>query len=290
MTTTEFDPVRFKQTQRTSWNAISAGWSDCQDDFETGGAPVTRQLLELGGVRAGQRVLDVGTGIGEPAMTAAAVVGPEGHVTGIDLAPEMIDRARERAGTTGNVGFAVGDVESMDFPAASFDVVLSRWGLMFAVDHVRAFRAVARVLAPGGVLAAAVWAVPGSAAPMMSLGFQVLSGRLDLSPPPPGTPGPFSMGEPEVVAAELTEAGFGDVEVRSFQVPFVLGSAADYVAFNKVVSPPWLKDMLRERFGSEDDPDTWAEVGRAVEPHRADDGTIALPSETLLLRATTPTG
>lgn len=284
MTTTEFDPVQFKQTQRKTWNAISAGWSRCQDVFETGGGPVTRQLLTLGGVRAGQRVLDVGTGIGEPALTAAAVVGETGHVTGIDLAPEMIERARQRAGATANVEFAVGDVESMDFPAASFDVVLSRWGLMFAVDHVRAFRALGDVLAPGGVLAAAVWAAPASA-PMMSLGFQVLSGRLDLAPPPPGTPGPFSMGDPDEVASELMAAGFDDVEVRSFQVPFVLDSVEDYVAFNKVVSPPWLKNMLRERFGSADDPGTWAAVGEAVEPHRTDDGTIALPSETLLLRA-----
>jgi SAM-dependent methyltransferase len=290
MTATDFDPVAFKRMQRTNWNAISAGWALCQEDFETGGAPVTARLLELGGVRAGQRVLDVGTGLGEPALTAAGVVGSTGHVVGIDLAPDMIDRARRRAGAAGNVEFAVGDVESMDFPAASFDVVLSRWGLMFAVDHVRTFRALATILAPGGVLVAAVWAEPASAAPMMSLGFQVLSRRLDLPPPRPGTPGPFSMGDPEAVAEELAEAGFGDVEVTSFLAPFVLGSPADYVAFNRVVSPPGLKSMLRERFGSEDDPETWAEVGRTVEPYRTKEGTIALPSRTLLLRATARTG
>lgn len=287
MTTTGFDPVQFKQAQRNTWNAISAGWARCEDDFETGGAPVTARLLELGEVRAGQRVLDVGTGLGEPAMTAAAVVGSTGHVTGIDLAPDMIARARRRA--TPNVDFAVGDVESMDFADSSFDVVLSRWGLMFAVDHVRTFRALAKVLVPGGVLAAAVWAEPG-AAPMMSTGFQVLSKRLDLPPAPPEAPSPFSMAEPNALAAELVEAGFGDVEVTSFDAPFVLDSAADYVAFNKVVSPPWLKNMIREQFGSEDDPDTWVEVGAAVEPHRAKDGTISLPSKALLLRATAPTG
>lgn len=287
MTTTRFDPVEFKKTQRTNWNAISAGWARCEDEFETGGAPVTARLLALGGVRAGQRVLDVGTGIGEPAMSAAALVGTAGHVTGIDLAPDMIARARQRAAS--NVEFAVGDVESMDFPAASFDVVLSRWGLMFAVDHVAAFRALARVLVPGGVLAAAVWAAP-AAAPMMSKGFQVLSKRLDLPPAPPEAPSPFSMADPDAVAGELTEAGFDSVEVTSFDAPFVVGSAEDYVAFNKVVTPPGLKNMLRERFGSEDDPETWAEVGRAVEPHRTADGTISLPSQALLLRATTPSG
>ncbi|WP_194832809.1 class I SAM-dependent methyltransferase [Nocardia sp. XZ_19_369] len=290
MTTAEFDPVSFKRTQRANWNAISAGWLSCSDDFETGGAPVTARLLELGGVRPGHRVLDVGTGTGEPALSAAAVVGATGAVTGIDLAPDMISRAREKARGLENIEFVVGDVESLYFPAASFDVVLSRWGLMFAVDHVEMFRTLARVLAPGGTLAAAVWAAPGSAAPMMSLGFQVIAGRLELPPPPPGAPGPFSMGDPAEVGAELTKAGFREVEVTAFRVPFVLESPERFIEFNKVVIPPGLKMLLRERFGSADDPATWAAVGKAAEPYRTSGGKVALPSEALLLRAVAPIG
>ncbi|MEV6561664.1 class I SAM-dependent methyltransferase [Nocardia sp. NPDC051756] len=290
MTTAEFDPVSFKQTQRANWNAISEGWLSCSADFESGGAPVTARLLELAGVRRGHRVLDVGTGTGEPALSAAAVVGATGAVTGIDLAPDMIDRARDRGRGMGNIEFAVGDVESLDFPAASFDVVLSRWGLMFAVDRVETFRTLARVLVPGGLLAAAVWAVPGSAAPMMSLGFQTIAERLELPPAPPGAPGPFSMGDPEAVAAELAKAGFGEVEVTAFQVPFVLESPQRFIEFNKVVIPPGLKTMLRERFGSADDPETWAAVGAAVEPYRTSEGAVALPSKALLLRAVAPIG
>ncbi|MBF6331913.1 class I SAM-dependent methyltransferase [Nocardia transvalensis] len=290
MTTAEFDPVSFKRTQRTNWNAISEGWMSCLGDFETGGAPVTARLLELGGVKPGHRVLDVGTGIGEPALSAAAVVGPTGKVTGIDLAPDMIARARARAHDVDNVEFVVGDVESLEFPAASFDVVLSRWGLMFAVDRVETFRTLARVLVPGGVLAAAVWAMPWSDVPMMSLGFQVLSTRLELPPASPGAPGPFSMGDPQTVGSELAEAGFDEVEVTASQAPFVLESPERYIEFNKVVSPPGLKDMLRQRFGSEDDPDTWAAVGKAVEPYRTSAGRISLPSKTLLLRAVAPIG
>ncbi|MFC9438493.1 class I SAM-dependent methyltransferase [Nocardia sp. NPDC057030] len=288
--TTEFDPVRFKHTQRANWNAISAGWMSCSADFETGGAPVTAALLDLAGVRPGQRVLDIGTGTGEPALSAAAVVGASGAVTGIDLAPEMIGRARDRGRGVGNVEFVVGDVESLNFPAASFDVVLSRWGLMFAVDRVETFRALARVLVPGGLLAAAVWAAPGSEAPMMSLGFQVIARRLELPPAPPGAPGPFSMGDQEAVGAELVKAGFGDVEVSEFRVPFVLESPQRFIEFNKVVIPPGLRTMLRERFGSADDPETWAAVGEAVEPYRTPEGTVALPSKALLLRAVAPIG
>ncbi|RJO72520.1 class I SAM-dependent methyltransferase [Nocardia panacis] len=282
MTTAAFDPVAFKNTQRVNWNAISSGWLSCEADFESGGAPVTARLLELGGVRAGQRVLDIGTGTGQPALTAAAVVGPAGRVVGIDLAPEMIALAADRA--PANAEFRVGDADSMEFPDASFDVVLSRWGLMFAVDRTALFRTVERVLTRGGVLAAAVWAEP-AAAPMMSLGYRVLAERLELPTGPAGAPGPFSMADPDLIAAELAEAGFAEVSVQLYEVPFLVESPGRYAEFNKVVSPPGLKDKIRERFGSVDDAPTWAAVGAAVEPYRRPDGRVALPSTTLLLRA-----
>lgn len=288
MTAAEFDPVKFKDMQRANWNAISAGWASSQDDFERGGAAVTARLLELAGVKPGQTVLDVGTGVGEPALTVADVVGPTGRVVGVDLAPAMVAIATERAGAVGNVEFVVGDVESLDFPPASFDVVLSRWGLMFAVDHVKTFQELANVLVPGGVLAASVWVGSVAEVPMMSIGYEVLSARLDLPPAPPGAPGPFSMGDPVALRTELSVAGFVDVEVREFTVPFVLDSVERYVAFNKAASPPGLKDMLRERYGDEDE--TWDAIGAAAESYRAADGTISLPSKTLLLRAVAPGG
>ncbi|HEV8554970.1 MAG TPA: class I SAM-dependent methyltransferase [Actinophytocola sp.] len=279
-----FDAVRYKQVQAATWNAISAGWSLCQEEFERGGGPVTARLLELGGVRPGHAVLDVATGIGEPALTAAGVVGPTGRVVGIDLAPDMIAVARTRAGGLANVEFLVGDLESIGLPPASFDVVISRWGLMFAADHVAAFRSLARVLVPGGVLTAAVWGPPEEA-PMLSLGFQVLSSRLDLPAAPPGAPGPFSMADAGAVGAEVAAGGFVDVEVTPFSVPFVLDSPERYAEFNKVVSPPELKMMIRERYGDENDPATWAAVAEAVLPHRTANGRIDLTSKALLLRA-----
>jgi SAM-dependent methyltransferase len=289
MTVTGFDPVAFKAMQRINWNAISAGWSTWQDEFERGGAPVTARLLELGGVRAGHRVLDVATGVGEPALTAAEVVGPAGRVVGVDLAPDMIAVARRRAGDAGNVEFRVGDLESLEFGAGEFDVVLSRWGLMFAVDQVAAFRSLACVLVPGGVLAAAVWG-PGPEVPMMALGYRVLAARLGLAPPPAGSPGPFSMADPGVLGAELAAAGFEDVTVTPFPVPFVLDSAERFVEFTRAATPAGLKEMLRDRFGRVDDPETWAAVHSAVLPYRIADGSVSLPSTALLVRAVNPAG
>ncbi|GAA4299691.1 hypothetical protein GCM10023178_70300 [Actinomadura luteofluorescens] len=199
----------------------------------------------------------------------------------------MLDLARRRAEGTPNIGFAEADVESIDLPAASFDVVLSRWGLMFAVDHVAAFRGLARLLVPGGVLAAAVWGeAPG--APTISLGFRVLSERLELPPPPPGTPGPFSMADPEPLAAELAAAGFTDVSVTEFVVRFPFDSVEQCVAFTRAVTPPMLLRKVAERFGSADDPGTWQAFADATEPYRSGDGAFTLPSTALIVRAAVP--
>ena len=287
MTSTRFDPVRFKATQRANWNAMSAGWLSWQEKFERGAAAVSERLLDLGGVRAGHRVLDIGTGIGEPAGHAARVVGEQGRVTAVDLSEDMVDIARTRLEPLGNVEVHQGDIETLDLPADSFDVVLSRWGLMFAVDHVAAFAAAARVLTPSGTLAASVWGSPETA-PMVSRGFRVLTERLELPTPPPGEPSPYSMSDPEQVERELREAGFAEVSITEFDAPFWLVDTDEYVEFYRTCSPPGLLAMIEQRFGSQDDPGTWNAVAASVEPYRGADGRIILPSRALLIRAVTP--
>ncbi|HET6503012.1 MAG TPA: class I SAM-dependent methyltransferase [Amycolatopsis sp.] len=287
MGSTQFDPVRFKTMQRANWNAMSGGWLSWQHKFERGARAVTERLLDLGAVGPGRRVLDIGTGIGEPALTAAGAVGAAGRVTGIDLARDMVEIARGRAAGLPQAEFAEGDLESLALPAASFDTVISRWALMFAVDHVAAFREVARVLVPGGILAAAVWGPPETAV-MVNRGYEVLKRRLGLPDTLPGEPSPYSMADPEQVHGELKAAGFTDISVTEFEVPFWLESEDDYVEFYRTCSPPGLLTMIRERFGSEDDPETWAAIAASVEPYRVDGGGIPLPSIALLIRAVHP--
>jgi enediyne biosynthesis protein CalE5 len=287
LTSTRFDPTRFKATQRDNWNAMSAGWLAWQDRFERGGGAVSKRMLELGGVRAGHRVLDVGTGIGEPAMSAARVVGEHGGVVAVDMSEDMVEIARKRLAPLGNAEVRRGDVETLDLPPASFDVVLSRWGLMFAVDHVAAFASVARLLKPGGTLAAAVWGPPETA-PMVARGFRVLAERLELPQPPPDEPNPYSMSDPRQVERDLVEAGFTDISVAGFDAPFWLTGTDEYVEFYRTCSPPALLDMIERRFGDRDDQDTWNAVGASVEGYLGADGRIDLSSRALLIRAVIP--
>jgi ubiquinone/menaquinone biosynthesis C-methylase UbiE len=291
MSVPQLDLPAVKEEIRSSWNATSSGWEAVQDVFERGAASMTNRLLDLGGVREGQTVLDVATGLGEPALTAARRVGPRGRVLGMDLAAGMVAVARRRAENLGgenldNVEFLVADLESLDLPPGSFDVVLSRWGLMFAVDHVGAFRTLARLLTPGGVLAASVWSEP-QRAPMMSTGYAVLAQHLSMPPPPPGLPGPFSMSDPDQLIVELTEAGFTEIVVEEFTVPFWLTSPQEYVEFHRAVLPPKLSQRVAE-LGPDGEAEAWAMVGAAVERHCSADGTVLLPSTALCMRAVAP--
>ncbi len=97
MTTQPFDPVRYKEGLRLDWDAVASGWKQWWKTIEQGAQPVSDRLVALAKIQPGHWVLDVATGIGEPAITAARIVGPTGRVVGIDQAPRMLAIARERA-------------------------------------------------------------------------------------------------------------------------------------------------------------------------------------------------
>lgn len=286
MTSTEFDPAAYKDTQRSRWNAASGGWRAWSGLFERGAASVTAKLLELGGVGPGRRVLDVATGQGEPALTAARLVAPGGHVVGVDISPGMLAVARERAAGLPNVEFVEADLESLDRPAGSFDVVLSRFGLMLAVDHVASFKLLARLLVPGGVLAAAVWGPPSNS--LFGAGPAALSQYLGLPPPSPDVPGPYAMSDPRRTQEELAAAGFQEVSVTEHTVPFQFDSLEEYLRYTRETMQPASAEAVRQRFGSVDAPEAWEVVAAAVRPHLDAQGVLRLPSLALLLRAVRP--
>lgn len=274
VTIDELDRIRAEQT--IVWDAVSEGWRAWADEFESAASSVSRLLIRLGGVREGQSVLDFGTGLGEPALTAAEVVGPTGRVVGVDLSPAMVASARGRAGAGFNVDFVVGDVDAVP---GGHDVVLSRWALPLTGDHEAALRALRAALLPGGVLAAAVWGPPASV-PMIALGFATVSRHLALDPPPPGGPGPFALADPVLLHDTVANAGFRDVEVTEHVVDFGLVSPDAFARFTLATLPP----RLRERVAQDPDGVRRALVEAAAQ--RLDgDGHVALPSTCLCVRA-----
>jgi SAM-dependent methyltransferase len=143
------------------WKCAAPFWEKHRDIIRQMFAPVTQALVEDGQIGSGHAVLDIATGAGDPALSVAAVAGPEGKVFGIDPVPEMVAAARRAADRLGvsNAQFDVAFADDLPFPADTFDAVVSRFGVMFFPSPVDGVREMLRVLKPGRKLALAVWHV-----------------------------------------------------------------------------------------------------------------------------------
>jgi SAM-dependent methyltransferase len=168
-------------------------------------APVVDRVVARASLTAGQYVLDLGTGTGAVAERAAQVVGPQGHVVGVDLSPDMLALAQRRvvAGGLTNVRLREGRAESLPAEDAAFDVVLASLSLMYVLDRAAAVREIARVLRPQGRLVAAVWAGPAQCDIVL---LQQTAGRFAGPPPIPGV-GPGALADPTVFLQQLAAVG-----------------------------------------------------------------------------------
>ena len=133
MVSSTFDPNQFKMAQRDGWDSVAGGWKEWWELIEKGAQKITQRLIKLAEIKPGQRVLDVATGIGEPSITGAKVIGTGGHVLAIDISRQMLAIAKERATflrLQDIIEFRESDAENLDLANSSFDGALSRWGLM----------------------------------------------------------------------------------------------------------------------------------------------------------------
>jgi len=160
----DFNPDKFKADQRKSWDSVARGWQKWWQTFENGAQHVSDRLIELAGIRPGNRVVDIATGIGEPAVSAAKVVGKGGHVTATDMSTEMLAIAEERSRSLGLddiMDFKQSDAENLELGTNhAFDAILCRWGLMFLPNLGNALVKIHQMLLPGRKLAVAVWSEP----------------------------------------------------------------------------------------------------------------------------------
>jgi ubiquinone/menaquinone biosynthesis C-methylase UbiE len=190
------------------WSGAAPFWEKHRETIRQMFAPVTQALVEDGLIGSRHAVLDIATGPGEPALSVAALVGPEGRVIGTDPIPEMVAAARRATDHPGfrNTQFAVAFADNLPFPANTFDAVVSRFGAMFFPSPVAAVREMLRVLKPERKLALAVWHL-AETNPFFYTLSRVIERYVDSPPPAPDALDAFRFASPGKLRDVLVEAG-----------------------------------------------------------------------------------
>lgn len=226
------------------WRETAQYWTRYSATIRTMFAPLTKAMIERAGIHEGQSVLDVAGGAGEPSLTIAEVVGPNGSVTCTDAVSEMVEAARREAGSRGlkNVQFQQCTADSLPFADNSFDVVVSRLGVMFFVDSLGAMREMLRVVKPGGSMAFAVWH-KSDVNPFCYLVSGVMDRHIKAASADPDAPNAFRFAEPGKLVDVMKQAGATDVreEIVDFDIAAPL-SPAEFWTMRSQTS-----DTLREK-------------------------------------------
>lgn len=198
------------------WNRLSEVYPS---EIDSRFIPVVDAILARAGLKAGERVLDLGTGTGAVAERAATLVGPDGEVIGVDISTEMLAAARRGMAVRGitNVSLREGRAEALPIPDDSVDAVLASLSLMYVIDRASAAREIARALKPGGRFVGAVWA---GADECDIVCFQETAGSFAATPPVAGV-GPGSLADPSAFLQQLADAGIETrVEIETLGFDF----------------------------------------------------------------------
>jgi SAM-dependent methyltransferase len=279
------DPGDFREAQHRNWDSAAVGWKEWSEFNESAHRHISERLVELAGVQTGSRVLDVAAGYGEPALTAARRAGPEGHVVATDISAEMLAFGRERATAAGlaNVEFVESDASSLDFPPASFDAAVSRWGIIFEPDAEAAAARIRGYLRPGARIAISSWAEPDQV-PFLSIPMRTTMKRLDVAPPPPGTPGPLSRPTPEAIGGLLEGGGYSDVAVEEAEVIYEFDSPERFTAYVRAIAAP-IRAMIEQHAGDAQE-EAWDSITQAAMDHQGGgSGPLSLSNAVLLASA-----
>jgi enediyne biosynthesis protein CalE5 len=231
------------------WDSVSDGyrkwWKKIEghgkNEENEGAQKVSLRLLELAEIRPGHTVLDIATGYGEPAISAAQCVGSKGYVLAIDASQKMLEIAKERSTALGfqNITFKETDIEKFVLPNSFFDVAVCRWGLMFLPNLNTVLKKIYDSLFPGGRFAAAVWSHPAKV-PLISLPMDIIRREMGSQIPQTqqSTLGPFSLSDINALKQSFIQTGFTNVRTELVNVTFKLSSAEQFVQAIQELSLP----------------------------------------------------
>ncbi len=257
------------------WNEVGGPkWVALHDVISAQIRPLGALAMDRAGLAAGERVLDVGCGIGDTTLELGRRVGPGGAVVGVDVSAPMLDRARAAALSAGaaNVAFENADAQTAALPGP-FDVLYSRFGVMFFADPEAAFANLRRALRPGARLAFVCWRSLQEN-PWLVVPTLAVARHLPLPQPDPHAPGPFAFADAARVGAILSRAGFVRVHHEPIDrelsvaggrsldetVDFLLQMGPASAALRQANAAPELVDRVR------------ADLREAIAPHAGPEG------------------
>jgi len=209
------------ETEIAYWNGVGGrNWVHRQKSQDTILVPILRAAIDRAAVRRGEQVVDIGCGTGASLIVLAERVGSSGQVLGVDISEPMLARAAERVPPGAPVRFVCADATTYPFQPAAFDLLFSRFGVMFFAEPARSFANLRTALRPGGRLTLACWRKidenPWLLVPLRAAYEHVPP----LPRPSPEDPGPFSFASEQRVNRILEDAGFRAIilEPRDFQL------------------------------------------------------------------------
>ena len=268
--------------QAAYWNGPGGqGWlATYHQRIERSIADLGKDALAAANARPGEHVVDVGCGMGGTTADLARAVGPTGHVLGVDISEPLIDSARSHR--VDNATFVMGDATAYPFKEAAYDLVFSRFGVMFFADPVAAFRNLRHALKPTGRLVFLAWRTPQEN-PWGHVPLRAAAPFLPPMPRPgPEDPGQYSFGERARVERILKEAGFATPRIEPIDRPIWLGSTAAEVAETIGRFGPMARAFADAEPAAIDKART--AIAEALVPHQGPHG-VMLPGACWLVRA-----
>ena len=223
--------------------------------------------------------------MGEPAVTAAKIVMPNGKVVTTDISLKMRQIARTSAtplGLNGIMEFRESDGEKIDLPDSTtkFDAILSRWGLMFFPNLSSALVKIRHLLITNGRLSAAVWSTP-SKVPLIDLAFASVRKQINAPAPPPGTPGPFALADIEALKQSFSQAGFKDIKIDTIQITFEFDSPESYTRLHQQTAMR-IHEMLANQI-EEVKKQAWNSITEAAWQYADSHGRVNLDNEAICI-------